>query len=105
MISKLTKVAAVLLATVAACGTSSNPDDGGADASGSDVTEPADAKSDTAPDAPSDAPTDGADGAPADAAPYGPVCSILSCSIDADCGQGCGPCVQNVCVGYNAGDP
>lgn len=33
--------------------------------------------------------------------PGGGTCSVLSCTIDADCGAAaCGPCVANVCLGF-----
>jgi hypothetical protein len=36
--------------------------------------------------------------------PGGGTCSVLSCTVDADCGaSACGPCVANVCVGFFGG--
>lgn len=36
--------------------------------------------------------------------PGGGACSVLSCTVDADCGaSACGPCVANVCVGFFGG--
>jgi hypothetical protein len=29
------------------------------------------------------------------------LCAVFSCSGDQDCGNGCGPCVSNVCNGFN----
>jgi hypothetical protein len=37
--------------------------------------------------------------------PGGAQCTVASCSIDADCGAGCGPCDATFgCVGYGASD-
>ena len=36
--------------------------------------------------------------------PGGGTCSVLSCTVDADCGaSACGPCVANTCIGFFGG--